>query len=300
MPTRREENKPIMTSANTLKSVALLALLTALLLFIGRTVGGNGGMILALVMAVAMNFGSYWFSDKLALAMSGAQEISPEQAPDLYRIVEEIASLTRMPMPRVYIVQSDSPNAFATGRDPNHAAVAVTTGIMRILDERELRGVLAHELAHVRNRDTLISAIVATIAGAIGMIAHMAQWALMFGGLGRSDDRDDGGSVVGGLFAIIVAPIIAMLVQLAISRAREYEADATGANLVHDPLALASALQKLETGTAYRPMADANPATAHLFIVNPFGSMNIAQLLSTHPPLQERVRRLHRLAGLPS
>ena len=300
MPTRREENKPIMTSANTLKSVALLALLTALLLFIGRTVGGNGGMILALVMAVAMNFGSYWFSDKLALAMSGAQEISPEQAPDLYRIVEEIASLTRMPMPRVYIVQSDSPNAFATGRDPKHAAVAVTTGIMRILDERELRGVLAHELAHVRNRDTLISAIVATIAGAIGMIAHMAQWALMFGGLGRSDDRDDGGSVVGGLFAIIVAPIIAMLVQLAISRAREYEADATGANLVHDPLALASALQKLETGTAYRPMADANPATAHLFIVNPFGSMNIAQLLSTHPPLQERVRRLHRLAGLPS
>jgi heat shock protein HtpX len=297
---RREEHEIIMTSANTLKSVALLALLTALLLCIGRTVGGNGGMVLALVLALVMNFGSYWFSDKLALAMSHARAVSPEEAPALFRIIEEIASLSRMPMPRVYIVESPSPNAFATGRDPAHAAVAVTTGILGILDERELRGVLAHELAHVRNRDTLISTIVAPTAGAIGMIAHMAQWALMFGGFGRSDDRDDGGSVLGGLFAIIVAPIIAMLVQLAISRAREYEADATGANLVHDPLALARALQKLETATAYRPMTNANPATAHLFIVNPFGNMNIAQLLSTHPPLHERVQRLQRLAGLPS
>jgi heat shock protein HtpX len=287
-----------MTSTNTLKSVFFLALLTALLVFVGRMLGGTSGMIMAFGLALVMNVGSYWFSDKIALRMSGAHEVPPEQAPDLHRIVDEIAYLSKMPKPRVYIMDNPSPNAFATGRDPKHAAIAVTTGIQHLLNERELRGVLAHELAHVRNRDTLIATIAATIAGAISMLAQMAQWALIFGGFGRNNDDEQGaGSVVGGLVMIFVAPIIALIIQMAVSRSREYEADATGARLAHDPLALASALEKLETGTAMRPMVDANPATSHLFIVNPFSATNLAKLFSTHPPIEDRVRRLRQMAG---
>lgn len=288
-----------MTSTNTLKSVFFLALLTALLVLVGRLLGGTSGMVLAFGLALVMNFGSYWFSDRIALSMAGAREVSPEEAPELHRMVEEIAYLSRMPKPRVYHIPSPSPNAFATGRDPNHAAIAVTDGIMQLLDRRELSGVLAHELAHVRNRDTLIAAIAATIAGAISMLANMAQWAMIFGGFGRSDDDEQGaGGLVGGLLMIIVAPIIAMIIQLAVSRSREYEADATGARLMHDPLALASALEKLERGTAIRPMVGANPAASHMFIVNPFSATNMAKLLSTHPPIEDRIRRLRKMAGV--
>jgi heat shock protein HtpX len=286
-----------MTSTNTLKSVFLLALLTALLVLVGQTLGGTSGMIIAFGMALVMNFGAYWFSDKLALSMAGAHEVSEAEAPELHRMVEEVAYLSGMPKPRVYVVNSPSPNAFATGRDPQHGAVAVTTGIMGLLDRRELAGVLAHELAHVRNRDTLIATVVATIAGSISMLAQMAQWAMIFGGF-RRDDGEEGPGLVGGLFMIILAPIIAMIIQLAISRAREFEADATGARLSHDPLSLASALEKLERGTAIRPMVEANPAASHLFIVNPFSGTNMAQLFSSHPPIADRVRRLRAMAGL--
>jgi heat shock protein HtpX len=280
-----------MTSTNSLKSAAFLALLT---------LGGTGGMLLAFGFAVVMNFGAYWYSDKLALSMAGAHEVSPAEAPELHRIVEEIAFQSSMPKPRVYIVQTPSPNAFATGRDPQHAAIAVTTGIMGLLDRRELSGVLAHELAHVKNRDTLWSTVAATIAGAISMMAQMAQWAMIFGGIGRQSDEDEGPGLLGGLVMIILAPIIATIIQLAVSRSREYEADATGARLSHDPLALASALEKLERGTMMRPMVEANPATSHLFIVNPFSGSNLAKLFSTHPPLEDRVRRLRQMAGMPS
>ena len=286
-----------MTTTNALKSAVLLALLTGLLVLVGQALGGTGGMLIAFGLALVMNFSAYWYSDKLALSMAGAREVTPHEVPALYRIVEEVAYQAGMPMPRVYIVQSSSPNAFATGRDPKHAAVAVTTGIMNILDERELRGVLAHELAHVRNRDTLISTIAATIAGAIGMLAQMAQFAMLFGWFGRRDD-EEGPGLLGGIFMIVLAPIMAGIIQMAVSRAREFEADATGARLSHDPLALASALQKLERGTEIRPMMDANPATAHLFIVNPFSGANIARMFSTHPPTEERVRRLYKLAGV--
>jgi heat shock protein HtpX len=286
-----------MTSTNTLKSVFLLALLTALLVLVGQTLGGANGMIIAFGMALVMNFGAYWFSDKLALSMAGAHEVSEAEAPELHRMVEEVAYLSGMPKPRVYIVNSPSPNAFATGRDPQHGAVAVTTGIMGLLDRRELAGVLAHELAHVRNRDTLIATVVATIAGSISMLAQMAQWAMIFGGF-RRDDGEEGPGLVGGLFMIILAPIIAMIIQLAISRAREFEADATGARLSHDPLSLASALEKLERGTAIRPMVEANPAASHLFIVNPFSGTNMARLFSSHPPIADRVRRLREMAGM--
>lgn len=288
-----------MTSKNTLKSVFFLALLTALFLIVGDVLGGTSGMMMALVFALLLNGGAYWFSDKLALKMAGAREVTQDEEPDLHRTVEEVSYLSGMPKPRVYVVDSPSPNAFATGRDPRHAAVAVTTGIRGLLDGRELAAVLAHELAHVRNRDTLISTIVATVAGAISMLAHMAQWALIFGG-GRQGDDEDGPGLAGGLFMIILAPIIAMFIQLAISRAREFEADATGARLSHDPLSLANALEKLERGTAIRPMLEAEPATAHLFIVNPFSGAAIAKVLATHPPVEERVRRLRQMAGMVS
>jgi heat shock protein HtpX len=251
-------------------------------------------MVWALVLAAIMNFGSYWFSDKIALSMSGAHEVSPSEAPELYRIVDQVAQEASVPRPRVYIIESDSPNAFATGRDPEHAAVAVTTGIMRILSARELAGVLAHELGHVRNRDTLIMSVVATIAGAITLIANMAQWAFMWGGMGRRDDNE-GLNPLAGLLMIIVAPIVATLVQLAISRAREYEADATGAHISGDPLALAGALEKLAQGTAVRPL-NPNPATAHLYIVNPFSGGAISSLFQTHPPIAERIARLRAMA----
>ena len=252
---------------------------------------------MALVLSLVMNFGAYWFSDKIALSMAGAREVSYSEAPDLHRVVERLAAMARLPKPRVYVIDDPSPNAFATGRDPSHAAVAVTTGILRILSYEELAGVLAHELAHVRNRDTLTATVAAALAGAITWIAQMAQWALMFGGLGghRDDNREEAGSLVGGLLMIIVAPIAATIIQLAISRSREFAADADGARIVGNPLALASALRKLDAVTHVRPMEVA-PAVSPLFIVNPFGGGGWVSLFSTHPPIAERVARLERMA----
>jgi heat shock protein HtpX len=281
------------------KTVVLLTALTVLLVFMGRTLLGPNGMVLALGFALLMNFGAYWFSDKIALSMAGAQEVSPSEAPDLHRIVDDLAGAARLPRPRVYMIPTDSPNAFATGRDPAHAAVAVTAGLRNILSYDEMRGVLAHELAHVRNRDTLTMTIVATIAGAIMFIAQMAQWALLFGGFGgRGDDEESGGGLAGmvvGLLMIILAPIAAMIIQLAISRAREYEADATGARICGQPLALAGALQKLESAVRVRPMHVPQGA-AHLFIVNPLGGGGWATLFRTHPTTEERVARLRAMA----
>ncbi|MBX3014181.1 MAG: zinc metalloprotease HtpX [Caldilineaceae bacterium] len=274
----------------------LLATLTGLLIFIGRWLGGTGGMVFAFMMAIVMNGGAYWFSDKLALSMSGAREVTAEEAPQLHGLVGELARRAEVPMPRVYLIDSEAPNAFATGRDPAHGAVAVTSGIMRLLNRDELAGVIAHELGHIKNRDTLISAIAATVAGAVTMIANMAQWALIFGGFGGSDEEEGGaGGLVGGLFMIILAPIAATLVQLAISRTREYGADAAGARIAGDPIALASALRKLETWSTRTPLA-VNPATAHMYIVNPLTGRALAGLFSTHPPTQERITRLEQMA----
>lgn len=284
-----------MSSRNMFKTVALLTALTVLLLFIGQTLGGRGGMMIALILALGMNFFSYWFSDKIALSMAGAKEVSPFDAPDLHRIVQELAAAARLPRPRVYVIPTDSPNAFATGRDPAHAAVAVTSGIMNILDYEEVRGVIAHELGHIRNRDTLIMTVTATIAGAITFIAQMAQFALFFGGLGGNrDDEEHSSGMAGmavGLLMMILAPIAATIIQLAISRAREFEADATGARIAGRPLALASALQKLEATVQLRPM-HVPEAAAHLFIVNPLGGGGFANLFRTHPTTAERVARL--------
>jgi heat shock protein HtpX len=279
---------------NALKTTVLLALLTGLLMWMGQMLGGAQGLVLGLAFAVVMNFGSYWFSDKIVLRMYGARELAEQDAPELYRIVRELAAGAQMPMPRVYLIPAESPNAFATGRSPSHAAVAVTEGIMRLLTMQELRGVLAHELSHVRNRDTLISAIAATLAGVILMVARMAQFAALFGGM-RRDERDEGGGALGLLVTIIVAPLAATLIQLAISRAREYEADATGARISRDPGALASALEKIAMASGRIPLP-AGPATAHLWIVNPLRGSWLSNLFSTHPPVEERVRRL-RSAG---
>jgi len=289
-----------MSTGNTIKTVFLLTLLTVLFILVGQAIGGRGGMLFAFTLAMVMNFGSYWFSDKIALSMAGAHEVSYEEAPELHRLVEQLASYARLPKPRVYVIQNDSPNAFATGRDPEHAAVAVTTGIMRILSQEELAGVLSHELGHVKNRDTLIATVVAAIAGAITMLANMAQWAMMFGGFGGRDDREGNGmgGMVGALLMVILAPIAATIIQLAISRAREYEADATGTRIMGDPNSLANALEKLEMGVKYRPMLDTNQAMAPLFIVNPFAG-GLSGLFSTHPPIQERVARLRRMALQP-
>jgi heat shock protein HtpX len=271
---------------STVKTGLLMIALTALLMFIGSFFG-EGGIIIAFVMAVVMNFGSYWFSDKIVLAMYRAQEADPNS--ELYRIVQSQVQRTGMPMPRVYVIPEASPNAFATGRNPNHAAVAATEGIMRLLTREELAGVVAHELAHVKHRDILISSIVATMAGAIMMLASMAQWAAIFGGF-RGDDDDNGGGIVGMLFMAILAPIAASIIQLAISRSREYAADRGGAEICGNPRWLANALRKLERGVAVQPM-HANAATSHLFIVNPLKG-GFAGLFSTHPPMEERIRRL--------
>jgi heat shock protein HtpX len=279
--------------SNALKTTALLGLLTGLLMWVGQMMGGTEGLVLGLVLAGAMNLGSYWFSDKIVLRMYGARELSPENAPELFGIVRELAASAQMPMPRIYLIPSDAPNAFATGRSPNHAAVAVTEGIMRLLAADELRGVLAHELSHVRNRDTLISAVAATLAGVVLMVARMAQFAALFGGA-RRDERDGGGGLE-LLVMIVVAPLAAMLIQLAISRAREYEADATGARMCHAPHALASALEKIATASGRLPLP-AGPATAHLWIVNPLRGSWLAKLFSTHPPVEERIRRLRSMA----
>src|SRR6058998_1185534 len=280
--------------SNALKTTLLLGLLTGLLMWVGQLVGGMQGMTLMFVFAAVMNLGSYWFSDRIVLAAYGARELSEQDAPDLFRIVRELAAGAHMPMPRVYLIASDSPNAFATGRSPEHAAVAVTEGILRLLTPDELRGVLAHELSHVKNRDTLISAIAATLAGVIMMIARMAQWAAIFGGM-RRDEREEGGGALGFLVMVIVAPIAAMLIQLAISRAREYEADATGARLSHAPGSLAGALEKIAVASGRIPLP-AGPATAHLWIVNPLRGNWLANLFSTHPPIEERIRRLRSMA----
>jgi heat shock protein HtpX len=252
-------------------------------------------MVFAFVLAIAMNMGSWWFSDKIALRMSGAQEVSPQEAPDLYRLVQELSTRANLPTPRVAIINSPMPNAFATGRSPEKGVVAVTTGIMQILDRDELGGVIAHELAHIKNRDTLISSVAATVAGAISMLANIAQWGLIFGGLGGGDDDDNPGGLIGALLTIIVAPIAAAIIQMAISRSREYAADASGANILGNPLPLASALEKLERGVARTP-AHVNPGTSHQYIVNPLKG-GIAGMFSTHPPTQERISRLRSMVG---
>jgi heat shock protein HtpX len=280
--------------SNALKTTLLLGLLTGLVLWIGQYFGGSQGLVIALVFAAVMNLGSYWFSDRIVLAMYGARPLSEENAPDLFRVVRELAAAAQMPMPRVYLIPSDSPNAFATGRSPEHAAVAVTEGILRLLTLDELRGVLAHELSHVKNRDTLISAVAATLAGVVLWIANMAKWAAIFGGM-RRDERDNEGGALGLLLMIIVAPLAATLIQLAISRSREYQADATGARLSHAPGSLAAALEKIAVGSGRIPLP-AGPATAHLWIVNPLRGNWLANLFSTHPPIDERIRRLRAMA----
>jgi heat shock protein HtpX len=278
--------------SNTMKTTFLLALMTVLIILIGRALGGQQGMVLAFVLAGVMNLGSYWFSDKIVLAMYRAQEISPQEHPGIHQIVAELSQTAGIPKPRVYLIEDDSPNAFATGRNPQHAVVAVTTGIMRILSREELRGVLAHELGHVRNRDILIGSIAATMAGAIMMIANMARFAAIFGGGRSSDEEGGGGGIIGMLVLTIVAPLAAMLIQMAISRSREYLADASGAQFSHNPLSLASALGKLQRASQQIPMADAKPATAHMFIVNPLSGRSLMSLFSTHPPIEERIARL--------
>jgi heat shock protein HtpX len=283
---------------NGLRTMILLAVLTALLVWAGDLMGGRQGAVIALVLAGGMNFFSYWFSDKMVIAMYRGKEITANDDPELYGLVQDLAQRANIPMPRVYILPQETPNAFATGRNPEHAAVAVTEGIRRILTKRELSGVLGHELTHVINRDILVSTIAATLAGAISYLAMMARWAAIFGG-GRDRDREDGGGVLGLLVMMIVAPIAAMLIQMAVSRSREYGADDGGAKITHDPLALASALRKLQMGSQEIPLevndATAN-ATAHMFIVNPLTAGGIANLFSTHPPIEERIARLEAMA----
>jgi len=281
---------------NLVKTGVLLAALTVLLVLIGGALGGEQGMVVAFALAMVMNFGSYWFSDRIVLAMYRAQPVDEAQAPGLYRIVRTLATRAGIPMPRVYILPSEAPNAFATGRNPQHAAVAVTEGILRVMSEEELEGVLAHELSHVQNRDTLIMAIAATLAGAITYMAHMAQWAMIFGGGRRDNDDEGGGGVLGGLLMIVLAPLAATLIQLAVSRSREFQADASGAKMAGQPWGLAKALEKLEMASKVAPMA-ATPATAHLFIVNPLTGSGFTTLFSTHPPIAERVARLRAMAN---
>ncbi len=282
--------------ANLMKTGILLTALTVLLVLIGGALGGQSGMIMAFVLALVMNFGSYWFSARIVLAMYRAQPVDEASAPGLHRIVRTLATRAGIPMPRVYIIPGETPNAFATGRNPQHAAVAVTEGILRLMSEEELEGVLAHELSHVQNRDTLIMAIAATLAGAITYMAHMAQWAMIFGGGRRDSDDSEGGGLIGGLLMIVLAPIAAMLIQLAVSRSREFQADASGARMAGQPWGLAKALEKLEMASKVAPM-HATPATAHLFIVNPLTGGGWTTLFATHPPIAERVARLRAMAN---
>lgn len=274
---------------NTLKTMVLMVGLTLILIWAGGALGGRSGMTMALMFALMMNLFAYWFSDKIVLKMYRAQEVKEHEAPELYSIVRRLAQKAEIPMPRVYIINEDQPNAFATGRNPNHAAVAVTTGIMRTLSREELEGVIGHELAHVKHRDILISTIAATIAGAISYLAQMAQWAMIFGGGRRDDGRD--GSPIAALVMMIVGPIAAMLIQMAISRSREYSADSGGARIAGNPRHLASALKKLHIASQRIPL-NAQPATAHMFIVNPLSGKGFAKLFSTHPPMEERIARL--------
>jgi heat shock protein HtpX len=282
---------------NNLKTAFWMVVLTVLLVFVGRLVAGDVGMVITFGLAVVLNGVAYWFSDKIALAAARAKEVSPAEAPMLHRIADRLAIQYGVPKPRVYVSPDPTPNAFATGRNPKHAAIAVNEGLLRILDERELYAVLAHEFGHVHNRDILISSVVAVLAGAITMIANLAQWTMWMGG----SDRDGRGSnplgLIGLLVTIILAPLAATLVQLAVSRSREYEADATGARVSGDPLALASALRKLESIDSRHPSPVAQPAFAHLYIVNPLAGGGLSTLFSTHPPVEERIRRLEAMAG---
>lgn len=275
---------------SVVKTGVLMAAMTALFMVAGQLLGGQIGVVIALVFAVVMNFSAYWYSDKMVLAMSKAREVSRVQAPELHRIVEILSQRAGIPKPRVYIVEDPTPNAFATGRNPDHAVVAVTTGILSVLNRQELEGVVAHELGHIKNRDILISTIAATFAGAISSLASMAQWAMIFGGFSRDEDSD-GGGLIGSLLMMFVAPIAASLIQMAISRSREFQADATGAAICGRPQSLASALQKLEQTNRLHPM-DVNPATAQMYIVNPLSGGGLAGLFATHPPMQERIARL--------
>ena len=275
---------------NTIKTGLLLGVLTGLLMLIGGYFGGKQGVVIAFIFATVMNFGAYWFSDKLILRMYNAQEVGESQAPQLYAVVKNLALKAGLPMPKVYIVPGETPNAFATGRNENHAVVAVTEGILRILNKEELEGVLAHELTHIKNKDMLIGSIAATLAGAIVMLANMAQWAAIFGGSNR-DDSEEGSGVIGLIVMAILAPIAATIIRMAISRSREYLADEGGARVSGKPYGLAGALEKLSKASQAMPM-DANPSTAHMFIVNPLTGKSLMNLFSTHPPIEERVARL--------
>lgn len=274
---------------NGLKTMVLMVTLTLMLVFVGSLLGGRTGMTLALIMAFGMNFVSYWFSDKIVLKMYGAQQVTEGDAPELYGMVRRLAQRAELPMPKVYIMEQDQPNAFATGRNPEHGAVAVTTGIMRILSHAELEGVIAHELAHIKHRDILVSTVAAAIAGAISYLAQMAQWSMLFGG--RSDDEGEGSNPIAALVMMIVGPIAALMIQMAISRSREYKADQGGAEIAGNPLHLAGALRKLQIASQQIPM-HANPATAHMFIVSPLSGGGLLKLFSTHPPMEERIARL--------
>ncbi|MFH0772299.1 MAG: zinc metalloprotease HtpX [Candidatus Omnitrophota bacterium] len=283
---------------NTFKTLFFMTLLTLLLIFVGNLIGGRNGMFLAFAIALVMNGFSYWFSDKIVLMMYRAKEVSEVEAPKIHRIVNNLVQKADLPKPRIYIIPQAAPNAFATGRNPKHAAVAVTEGIMQLLNDDEMEGVLAHELSHVGNRDILISTIVATMAGAIYMLADWARWAAMFGG--RRDEREGGGiKLVAMLLVAILAPIVAMLIQLAISRSREYLADESGAKLCGRPLSLANALRKLYNYSRKIPM-QSNPTTAHMFIVNPLTAGGLLAMFSTHPPIERRIARLEELAISPN
>ncbi|MBU2561281.1 MAG: zinc metalloprotease HtpX [Nanoarchaeota archaeon] len=281
-------------ATNQFKTFVLLLALTVVLLLVGQLVGGMQGLTIAFVIVLLMNGLSYFFSHKLVLFMYKAKEAKESQHPDLFKTVREVAKLANIPMPKVYIIPSDSPNAFATGRNPKNAVVACTEGIMRLLSKDELKGVIAHEVAHIKNRDILIQTIAATIAGVISYVAMMARWAAIFGGFG-GDRNNNGGGILGWLALAILAPIIALIIQLAISRSREYLADETGAKTIHNPLALASALEKLEHGIHKNPLRFGNPTTSSLFIANPFSAKGLTSLFSTHPPMDERIRRLRKM-----
>jgi len=272
---------------NNFKVTILLAVMTAFIVLVGQMMGGTGGMIIALFLAAGMNFFSYWFSDKIVLRMYKAQEVTPDETPQVYDIVRKLAVRAGLPMPKIYVIPEKSPNAFATGRNPEHAVIAVTEGLLELMNREEIEGVLAHELAHIKNRDILIGSIAATLAGAIMVIANMARWTAIFGG-SRSDDEEGGGGIIGLVVMSIIAPVAAMLIQMAISRSREYMADATGAGFAGNPKGLSGALAKLGAYSGRLPM-DANPSTAHMFIVNPLSGRSLMSLFSTHPPLEERI-----------